>query len=69
MCSKCKQNETTCPNHPDEKLRFWCQNCKIPVCRDCILLRHQSHTSTEMTEIAQEQANEVSTMIVFLSII
>ncbi|NXK09509.1 TRI45 protein, partial [Herpetotheres cachinnans] len=33
-----------CPFHPTEELRLFCEQCDHPVCRDCVVDRHQQHT-------------------------
>ncbi|XP_078582447.1 uncharacterized protein LOC144865508 [Branchiostoma floridae x Branchiostoma japonicum] len=33
-----------CPKHEDEKLKFYCETCKHPICRDCTVLQHKNHT-------------------------
>ncbi|XP_078582448.1 E3 ubiquitin-protein ligase TRIM56-like [Branchiostoma floridae x Branchiostoma japonicum] len=32
-----------CPKHEDEKLKFYCETCKHPICRDCTVLQHKNH--------------------------
>ncbi|XP_066277449.1 transcription intermediary factor 1-alpha-like [Branchiostoma lanceolatum] len=32
-----------CPNHEDEKLKFYCETCRHPICRDCAVLQHKDH--------------------------
>ncbi|XP_066270948.1 E3 ubiquitin-protein ligase TRIM45-like [Branchiostoma lanceolatum] len=32
-----------CPNHEDEKLKFFCESCLRPICRDCTVLQHRDH--------------------------
>ncbi|XP_078589151.1 E3 ubiquitin-protein ligase TRIM56-like [Branchiostoma floridae x Branchiostoma japonicum] len=32
-----------CPKHRDEKLKFYCEQCKHPICRDCAVLQHKDH--------------------------
>ncbi|CAH1250620.1 TRIM56 [Branchiostoma lanceolatum] len=32
-----------CPKHDDEKLKFYCETCKHPICRDCWVLQHKDH--------------------------
>lgn len=33
-----------CSDHTTEDLRYFCETCDIPVCRDCIVLDHKNHT-------------------------
>ncbi|XP_066265159.1 E3 ubiquitin-protein ligase TRIM45-like [Branchiostoma lanceolatum] len=32
-----------CPKHDDEKMKFYCETCKHPICRDCTVLQHKNH--------------------------
>ncbi|XP_078699909.1 E3 ubiquitin-protein ligase TRIM33-like [Branchiostoma floridae x Branchiostoma belcheri] len=32
-----------CPKHEDEKLKFYCETCQHPICRDCTVLQHKDH--------------------------
>ncbi|KAI8498637.1 hypothetical protein Bbelb_238390 [Branchiostoma belcheri] len=32
-----------CPKHEDEKLKFYCETCQSPICRDCKDLQHKEH--------------------------
>ncbi|KAI8520409.1 hypothetical protein Bbelb_001630 [Branchiostoma belcheri] len=37
------QRQPTCPEHSGEELRFYCQTCQSPICRDCLVLEHKDH--------------------------
>ncbi|KAI8498628.1 hypothetical protein Bbelb_238300 [Branchiostoma belcheri] len=32
-----------CAKHQDEKLKFYCETCQSPICRDCKDLQHKDH--------------------------
>ncbi|XP_066265513.1 tripartite motif-containing protein 2-like [Branchiostoma lanceolatum] len=32
-----------CPKHQDEKMKFYCETCEHPICRDCWVLQHKDH--------------------------
>ncbi|XP_078681365.1 protein meiotic P26-like [Branchiostoma floridae x Branchiostoma belcheri] len=32
-----------CLKHEDEKMKFHCETCKCPICRDCTVLQHKDH--------------------------
>lgn len=34
----------TCSDHKTEDLRYFCETCDVPICRDCIVLGHKNHT-------------------------
>lgn len=37
------RQQIPCVKHEGEDLRFFCETCDVPVCRDCIVLGHQNH--------------------------
>ncbi|XP_076465273.1 uncharacterized protein LOC143297019 [Babylonia areolata] len=37
-----------CQRHPGERLRFVCQACTLPICRDCKMTRHEGHPTTDL---------------------
>ncbi|CAF1307059.1 unnamed protein product [Didymodactylos carnosus] len=41
-----------CTAHPDAKYRFWCEQCKLPVCRDCLLMQHKNHPYASIEDAA-----------------
>lgn len=38
------RQQIPCVKHEGEDLRFFCETCDVPVCRDCIVLGHQNHS-------------------------
>ena len=49
-----------CSMHTDEKLKFYCQNCEILSCRDCILLKHSNHKISHHGEVVEEARSKIS---------
>jgi ribosome-binding protein aMBF1 (putative translation factor) len=41
-------------DHSDEKLKYWCKQCEVLVCRDCLLFQHKDHTFSSLKEAASE---------------
>ena len=41
---------TYCTVHDDEKIKFFCQDCEMLVCRDCFIVTHKDHKRIEYTE-------------------
>ena len=37
------KQQIPCSEHQGEDLRYFCETCDVPVCRDCIVLSHQNH--------------------------
>ncbi len=48
------QELTTCTTHLDEKLKYWCRRCNLPICPDCILLEHKDHPYVLIKDEAKE---------------
>ena len=40
----------TCQDHTDQKLKYYCQQCIIPVCIECIIINHKDHPVTEISK-------------------
>ncbi|CAH1257092.1 TRIM56 [Branchiostoma lanceolatum] len=40
----------TCGEHPDEVIKFYCETCQVPMCRDCALLKHREHSFTHLKD-------------------
>ena len=55
---KCENNET-CPMHPGELLRFFCEPCKVPLCRDCVS-DHQGHRIEDIRKVADRARQNIT---------
>ncbi|XP_035693242.1 uncharacterized protein LOC118427512 [Branchiostoma floridae] len=49
----------TCPKHDDEKLKFYCETCKHPICRDCWVLQHKDHKYMYLPDAAGSVREEI----------
>lgn len=45
-------NQRSCAQHPQEKYRFFCQPCRVPLCRDCKLTSHEGHATCDLRQVA-----------------
>ena len=52
-----------CELHRDETLKFFCETCSVPVCRDCIVLKHIGHEYERMEAVAEKQKGELSVIV------
>ncbi|CAF1131150.1 unnamed protein product [Adineta steineri] len=43
-----------CLEHSDEKYKYWCTQCHMLVCRDCLLFKHRDHTFLSLKDAATE---------------
>ena len=53
--------DSLCGEHPEEKLRFVCVPCDIPICRDCKLTEHEGHRSIDIAKVAVGLKDKVRT--------
>ncbi|XP_035673187.1 tripartite motif-containing protein 45-like [Branchiostoma floridae] len=54
-----------CPKHEDEKLKFYCETCKHPICRDCTVLQHKDHGYSYMADVASDVRAELKGKLEF----
>ena len=40
----------TCQDHSDQQLKYYCQQCIIPVCSECTIINHKDHIVTEVSK-------------------
>ncbi|XP_076444022.1 uncharacterized protein LOC143282306, partial [Babylonia areolata] len=52
-----------CQKHPEERLRFFCETCQTPVCRDCILTTHKQHVTQDISDVTLTARNELADML------
>ncbi|KAK3089504.1 hypothetical protein FSP39_004138 [Pinctada imbricata] len=57
----------TCSEHANEPLKFYCQDCMIAVCRDCILLDHQNHSSVLLSTFTDGLKKELGILMIGLT--
>ena len=55
---RCENNET-CPMHQGEVLRFFCEPCKVPLCRDCVS-DHQGHKIEDIRKVADRARQNIT---------
>ena len=47
------------PNHEDNKLNFYCESCKLLVCRDCTTVAHKDHGVNEVSTVAEAHRGDM----------
>ena len=40
----------SCQDHTDQQLKYYCQQCIIPVCIECTIINHKDHPVTEVSK-------------------
>ena len=40
----------TCQDHSEQQLKYYCQQCIIPVCIECTIINHKDHPVTEVSK-------------------
>ncbi|XP_078699908.1 uncharacterized protein LOC144926765 [Branchiostoma floridae x Branchiostoma belcheri] len=58
LISKARSFKSTslpmCPKHEDEKLKFYCETCQSPICRDCTVLQHKDHKYGLLADVVSD---------------
>lgn len=44
----------SCPKHPNEVLKIYCQQCEEVICADCVVQSHQQHRLLNAKDAAQD---------------
>ncbi|KYO25065.1 E3 ubiquitin-protein ligase TRIM56 [Alligator mississippiensis] len=55
--------ELCCQDHQQEALRFFCDTCGAPICRDCRMLDHFEHKVVSMASAVQRERPSVEQLI------
>ncbi|KAJ6659497.1 hypothetical protein lerEdw1_018732 [Lerista edwardsae] len=55
--------ELCCQDHPQEALRFFCDTCSMPICRDCRMLDHFQHKVVSMASAVQRERPSVERLV------
>ena len=48
-----------CSKHQEEKLKFYCKQCQILTCRDCIIINHREHSISDHEAVAETGKDEI----------
>ena len=48
-----------CAQHKDEKLIFFCKDCEVLSCRNCILIKHKDHNIEDYDRVAESGKEEL----------
>ena len=56
---KVKKKLPLCPDHPEEDLRFYCHVCKIPLCRDCKVIKHEGHKTEMLKDVVANRKEKL----------
>lgn len=61
-CSLAKQ--LFCNTHESEKLKLFCEDCNVPICKDCIVLEeHKDHTYRNINDVILRGKKEIAVAI------
>ncbi|XP_070560300.1 E3 ubiquitin-protein ligase TRIM56-like [Ptychodera flava] len=54
-----------CEQHDGEVLRFYCPQCKVPICRDCTVLDHPKpdHAFIRLKDAVENQRGDLKTLL------
>ena len=51
------------PNHESNKLKFYCETCKLLVCKDCTTAAHKDHSVAKIYTVAKTHLSTVEEML------
>ena len=49
-----------CKEHEEEELRFHCNNCDKPICRDCKILEHEGHETLALEDVYEDRKQHLN---------
>lgn len=52
-----------CPDHPKEKLRYFCESCDEPICLDCTSTDHRKHRFSYLREVYHKQKHSMASLL------
>ena len=54
-----------CPkkHHENEELKFFCKDCKVPICNTCVVTLHEGHAKAPLAEAANQRKLRVKSVL------
>ncbi|XP_013401917.1 E3 ubiquitin-protein ligase TRIM36 [Lingula anatina] len=52
-----------CPDHKDEAIKYFCEKCQRPICRDCKILLHDDHKCISLDAAAESVTQTLQTKL------
>ena len=50
-------------HHENEELKYFCKDCKVPICNTCVVTLHDGHAKAPLAEAANERKLRVKSVI------
>ncbi|XP_022098325.1 tripartite motif-containing protein 3-like [Acanthaster planci] len=60
---KLLRRDIYCDKHNSETVRFFCESCNRPICRDCVLVEHKDHSHTFLKDEVSKHKNTIDTLL------
>ena len=60
---KTRPEPLMCPKHPDEKLKLFCFDCEVVICRDCIVIDHRDHRFSFVRDVAVDERESLTRLV------
>ena len=60
---KIPRKKQYCPQHDDEKLKFFCEKCQEITCCDCLMLSHRDHPYGYYDKVAEKGREDLKTSL------
>ncbi|XP_072042260.1 E3 ubiquitin-protein ligase TRIM71-like [Amphiura filiformis] len=58
-----KRRDYQCEKHQSDKMRFFCEECQRPICRECILIEHKDHSHTYLKDEVTKHRNTIDALM------
>ena len=49
----------TCQDHANQEVKYYCEECTVPVCVECTIVNHNSHLVTEATKHVEKSKESI----------
>lgn len=53
----------SCPDHQNEKLKYFCETCDEPICLDCTASEHRKHRFSYLREVYHKQKHSMASLL------
>ncbi|XP_050389305.1 uncharacterized protein LOC126808529 [Patella vulgata] len=57
-----RSNRNICPKHEEMELKFYCRDCSVAICSDCIAVDHADHKRAELKTVDPELRQSLKTI-------
>ncbi|XP_070566921.1 tripartite motif-containing protein 2-like [Ptychodera flava] len=64
-CNVQVHTKVYCSTHPENIVKFYCDTCQVPVCSDCIVVKHRipNHNHRDLQDAGREYSDYLAEMV------